>query len=526
MTRDRLRVAAVQFATGGDLDENLATCLRMLDQAVDAGAELVVFPEFANHISVYESAEHSRAVAVDLEGAWIGALAERVRSHGVHVVVTVTVPRKNDRITVTNVLIGPDGTIVATADKNTLMGNERAYLSGAGGANDVAETDFGVIGLYSCMDGVTFETPRGLAVRGARLLTNSLNSFAIDEASLHIPVRAVENGVFIVAANKVGALLPPDLVDNFSNALGVPANALNGAGESQIVAPDGTVIAKGPRTGEAVVVADLDLSQADTAPLAHRRPEIYKPLASPETKNPRADVPDTVAVACAPGAGDPSVAVDAVNRRASLVVLPDLTDVPDVIPPGVHVVTTAQVDGGREGHLWTNEGLVHRQRQLHHTSGTSGPGALDDHLAVVTTPFGDLAVIVGQDHAYPEVFRLAAIQGAHIVAVVWQPTRAVDTDLLLVERAAENRLCLAACAGPGQLGGTMVLNPPLDSLWSPDRERPYDGTINTPEIVRAAPTDQLLEASVYPPRSLSREISRDTDLVGGRSWEASSVLVG
>ena len=43
------------------------------------------------------------------------------------------------------------------------------------------------------------ETPRGLAVRGAQLLINSLNSFAFDEASLHIPVRAPENKVFVIS---------------------------------------------------------------------------------------------------------------------------------------------------------------------------------------------------------------------------------------------------------------------------------------------------------------------------------------
>ena len=37
--RDRVRVAAVQFATGTGLDENLAVCLRMLDAAAAEGAE-------------------------------------------------------------------------------------------------------------------------------------------------------------------------------------------------------------------------------------------------------------------------------------------------------------------------------------------------------------------------------------------------------------------------------------------------------------------------------------------------------
>lgn len=522
MTHDRLRVAAAQFASTSDLDENLATCVRMLDEAAATGADLIVFPEFANHISVYSSAEHCRAVAVALDGAWLAALRARVAEHGVHLVVTVTVPRDADRVTVTNVLIDPAGDVVATADKNTLMGNERAYLGGAAAANPLAETAFGPVGLYSCMDGVTFETPRGFAVRGARILTNSLNSFALDEAALHIPVRAVENGVFVVAANKVGPLLPPEQVEQFSAALGIPPEALNGAGESQIVAPDGTVLARAPRTGEAVVVADIDLTEARLAPTEGRRPELYEALAKPDTAVPHADVPEAVGVAAVPG-GEAGFAA-ALAGEPSLVVLPQLTPVPASIPAGVHVVTSALVDGRHEGQVWTSDGLIHRQPQLHAGHRTTEVTELGDEITTLATGFGDLAVVVGDDHRYPETFRLAAIAGAHVVAVCWQPTQAWETELGMVERAAENRVCVVACAPPGEPVGTMVLNPPADSLWSPERSRPYDGTINTPEMARAHADDVLLAATIHPQRALQREISRDTDLVGGRSWQASSVL--
>ena len=207
--KDRLKVAAVQFATGSDLEENLATCLRMLDTAVAQGADLVVLPEFCNHISVYDDAAHCRAVAVALDGPWMRAFAQRVAEHGIYAAMAVTVPQADDRVTVTGVLFDPNGNVAATADKQMLMGNERAFLSSGSGANPVTDTVFGPVGLYSCMDGVTFEIPRTLAVRGARLLMNNLNSFARDEAALHIPVRAAENGVFVVAANKVGPLFAP-----------------------------------------------------------------------------------------------------------------------------------------------------------------------------------------------------------------------------------------------------------------------------------------------------------------------------
>ena len=523
--RDQLRVAAVQFASGTDLDENLATCLRMLDAGASAGAELVVMPEFCNHLSVYDDAAHCRAVAVALDGPWVGALARRAAEHGVYLALAVTVPRDSDQVTLTSVLLNPDGEVAATADKQMLMGNERAYLCAGTGSSPVAETAFGPVGLYSCMDGVTFEVPRTFAVRGARLLVNSLNSFARDEARLHIPVRAAENGVFVVAANKVGPLLPAEQVPAFSKALGVPPEALNGAGESQIVAPYGAALAIGPPTGEAVVAADVDLSLIQPDRLRGRRTEVYGPLALPHTKQPAPDGAPEVVVGCVPGAhSHPGLVDEGVGAGARLVVLPELTPVPATISPGVLVVTTARRDDQHVGQVWTAEGVVHEQPQIHHSDRHRYATRLGSSVGLYRAPFGNLAVIIGDDHRYPETMRLAAIAGANLAAVCWQPEHRWECDLAVVERAAENRISVVACAPPGPLGATMLLDPPADSLWNPDRSTPYNGTINTPVITRAAPDDGVLIGILHPGRAVNREVSRDTNLVGGRPWQASAVL--
>jgi predicted amidohydrolase len=514
---DQIRVAAGQFAATTDLTENLASCLRLIDEAAANDAGLIVLPEFANHLSVYESLDHCRRVAVELDGDWMSMISQRARALEIGVSLAVTIPR-DDRVTITNVLFDAAGEIIATADKQTLMGNERTYLTGGTSGSALADTRYGPVGIYACMDGVTFETPRTFAVRGARLLLNSLNSFALDEAALHIPVRAVENGVFVVAANKVGPLLPAEQVEAFSQALGIPPHVLQGAGESQIVAPDGEVLASASRTEEELIVADIDL--AEVRPLndrfGHRRPEIYGPLAKPHSAVPRDDVPEIVEVRCV--RHQPCEA-----EEAQLVVLPEGTVPPAAIPYGVWVATSAVVDQRHVGQLWTADGLRHEQAQLHHSERFDAT-EFGDELTLCETPFGDIALIIGDDHLYPEVVRLAAVQGAHIAVVLYHPTSSWHTDLSLRERAAENRLCLVACTSLG-VGGTMVLNPPRDSLWSTDRLHPYNGTINTPDAVVAGPDDPILQSRLYPTRALQREISRNTDLVGGRSWQASAALL-
>ena len=75
-------------------------------------------------------------------------------------------------------------------------------------------------------------------------MLNTLNSFAPDEASLHVPVRAAENKVWVISANKVDFLVNDGPRDMVATALGVHEDTLRGAGESMVVAPDGTVVAE------------------------------------------------------------------------------------------------------------------------------------------------------------------------------------------------------------------------------------------------------------------------------------------
>ena len=511
--------AAVQFATGGDVDENLATCLRMVDRAADEGAELVVLPEFCNHRSVYESADHCRSVALELDGPFLGALADRAATHRLHLVVTATV-RRVGRVTITSVMLGPGGTRLGVGDKQTLMGNERQFLADGAEVAPVVVTDLGPIGMYACMDGVTPETPRALTVKGARVLTNSLNSFALDEAALHIPVRAAENAVFVVAANKVGPLLPPDRVAEFSAAMGIPAEMLHGAGESQIVGPDGAVLAKAPRTGEAVVAAEIASGPVDRAaphPVRDRRPVLARALVDDHEVE-RAEAADAVAVAAIGGEHVDTERVAGVG----LVVLPELVEPPAEVPDGM-VVVSSRRDGDRHiGEVRTSTGTVAEQPQLLACARHPWASDLGDAVTTVDLPFGRLAVVVGDDLLLPEIARSAAVLGADVLAVVGHVDRAWVNDLLVVERAAESRVCVAVGSRATDAGGPVVVDlPPEFTLWHPDRTRPYDGTINTPDVHRDG---EMVRGTIHPARAANDQISKGTHLRAGRARRSAAVV--
>lgn len=213
-----VRVAAAQFAVGSDRTANLAAVLRAVAAAAGREADLVVLPEFCNHLSWYEDREHALREACVPGDAFLTEVAAAAARHRLYVKLHVTlatpaeqpVPGRTDgmRVTAASLLFAPDGTLAGRADKQTLMGSENDHLDPAESAGPVVATELGPVGLYSCMEGVINEVCRSLSLRGARLLLNSLNSFALDEASLHIPVRAAENKVWVIAANKVGPLIP------------------------------------------------------------------------------------------------------------------------------------------------------------------------------------------------------------------------------------------------------------------------------------------------------------------------------
>jgi predicted amidohydrolase len=561
----RTRVAAVQYAVTTDVDANLATALRLVDAAAVEGAQVVVLPEFGNHVSWYDDREHARRMAVTLDGPYVKALADAAASHSLWLMANCVVAREDGRTTGTNLLFSPHGELVATSDKQVLMGSERLHLDDAIDNGPIVETPIARFGMYSCMDGVINETPRGLAVRGAQVLLNSLNSFALDEASLHIPVRAPENRVWIVAANKVGPLIPPGAMEQVSAGVGVPAARLHGAGESQVVAPDGTVVAIAPREGEAVVVADIDVALADdktrpdgTDVMRSRRPELYAPLgAQPQGRIAPAGA-DKLPVAVIQPAADGQSAIDevalrvreAVSAGARLVVLPELYCFEGGVLPvsmsaddaahraHVAVATLADAVHGTEALVVTSlpgelgegrshdavlvgaDGVIARQPQLHHVERHAHwVGVLGDALAVHETRFGRLALVVGDDAIYPETFRLAALRDADVVALPFSALEAWETATGLVERSGENRLVLIAASRPGPAGSSLVCDLPHDfTLWSPHWSAPFAGVISHPDVVRADAAASVVHLTVHPAEAINRLVSRGTDLVDGRPW--------
>lgn len=555
----KLRVAVAQCQIGTDPELNLATCLRMLDEAAQCQPDIVLLPEFCNYLSWYDDKRHCFDVSVTLEGDFLKAITSKAVELGFYVVVNCTIQREDGTATGSSLLYSPEGVLLADNTKQIYIGHENDFLAKASSEGPIIDSPWGKLGLYACMDGVINETARGLALRGADLILNSLNSFASDESSLHIPVRAAENKIFVAAANKVGPLVPEGMVAGISAATGIPERFLNGAGESQIVAPDGTVLAQASLDKEEVVYADIDLADAGnkkrpdgTDVFASRRPALYRPISEDPAGQPLPlmsgrqslkaanlqlaeafnldEACELVALGAAAGnellaiaplfdGGDPQ----ALEQQSEKIVAALSALCADSF------VATALVRVVGDGHqygaaLIGKAGVELFQPQIHRSERNCW-SVLDDTVNTVQLPFARVGLVCSDDSIYPETFRLLAMAGVEVAAVPLTPLETWELATGLLERSAENRINLLVATQPGPLGTSFATALQTDfTVLTEWKERAFDGLLSQPIWLKAEAGPGVYSAQLYPANAANKVVSRNTDLLADRPWQLAGAI--
>lgn len=555
--RNTIRVAAAQFHVGADVEKNLTTCLRMLDKAAECNPDLVVLPEFCNHLSWYKDKQHCYDVSVPLGGTFLTAIASAVDCY---VVVNCTVQREQGKATGSSLLFSPQGELLLDNTKQIYIGHENDFLAKATQPGAVIETPLGRIGLYACMDGVINETPRCLALNGAQLMLNSLNSFAADEGSLHVPVRAAENKVFVVAANKVGPLVPQEMVEEISAATGIPVRFLDGAGESQIVSPTGEVLARASIDKEEVVFADIEIKEANdkqrpdgTNVIQSRRPELYRSITSnPDDQVlPAMNGPQELSSAIVQIASDWTLnglvesTAQAFNEGAKLVALPPLLG--DIVnPESASIISLELIDALKAvcqdswvateavlpcetgfrycAVLVGSAGIVLEQSQIH-PSERFAWSVTADKVETLQLPIGRIGLVTSDDSIYPETFRLLALAGVEVAVTLLRPLEKWELSTGLVERAAENRINLLAATMPSQLGTSLSASLQSDfTILTEWQERAFDGLLSEPIVKRLPSEPGIYAVTLFPANAINKVVSANTDLLADRPWAISNII--
>ena len=270
-----MRAAAVQLNCTPDVDRNLEAAERLVRAAAKDGAELIALPE---RMDVRGGPKDYATVADGLDGrpiAWARALA---RELGIDLVAGSVAERRegHERLANTSAHIGPDGEVKAVYRKIHMFDVEvggvtyrESEHSEPGDQIVLSHTaDHTGLGLTVCYDLRFPELYRILALRGARIATIPSNFTKVTgEAHWDVLVRAraIENQLFVIAPGQSGTQ-PPD-GESFGNTL--------------IVDPWGTVLARADGDAEQVVAAELDLAAQDELrerlpSLANRVPAAYR----------------------------------------------------------------------------------------------------------------------------------------------------------------------------------------------------------------------------------------------------------
>jgi deaminated glutathione amidase len=251
-----LRVASIQMTTGCDFKQNLLDAKKLIQQAADRGASLVVLPEY---FAIMAANEEERLLVVDSGPSgkvhcFLSEEASRLNlwiiggSHGVE-------SRDKKRPFGRSLIYAPNGELVASYDKIhlfdvTVADNTKSYRESAGCTAGqkvgVFNTPWGKAGVAICYDLRFPELFREMVAQGVKMIFVPA-AFTAKTGAAHWEVllraRAIENQAYVIASAQTG----------------VHENGRETWGHSCIISPQGEII----NTLEqevGVAVADLDFA--------------------------------------------------------------------------------------------------------------------------------------------------------------------------------------------------------------------------------------------------------------------------
>lgn len=255
MSENPKRVAAVQMATSPNVEANLLEAEKLVAEAAEAGAGLVVLPENFAFMGKRDR-EMLDLRERDGEGPLQRFLAQLAKRHRIWL-VGGTIPLESDqsdRIRAACLVYNDQGERVARYDKIHLFdvhlpGTDERYIESQtiepGKEGVVVDSPFGKLGVVVCYDLRFPELFRKLLDQGMETIVLPA-AFTAITGKAHwetlVRARAIENLCYMVAAAQGGYHM----------------NGRETYGHSMIVDPWGNILDSRPR-GSGVVVGKIDL---------------------------------------------------------------------------------------------------------------------------------------------------------------------------------------------------------------------------------------------------------------------------
>lgn len=287
----KVKVAALQFSCSKDVQENINKAEKMVREAADNGANIILLPElFERQYFCQEKRYDYYDYALPLEkNPAVNRFKEVAKELGV--VIPVSFYEKDiDRLFNTVAMIDADGRVLGIYRKTHIPDDhfyqEKFYFTPGDTGFKVFDTRFGRIGVGICWDQWFPETARCMAVQGAEMLLypTAIGSEPIldVDSSGHwrrvMQGHAAANLMPVVAANRIGVETVEPCKENAGQS-----SSLDFYGCSFITDATGDIIASAKQE-ETILYGEFDLDALKEDRLSwglfrDRRPEIYVVMA-------------------------------------------------------------------------------------------------------------------------------------------------------------------------------------------------------------------------------------------------------
>lgn len=267
----RYRVAAIQFnPLLGEKEQNTERLLRLVEEAARQEARLIVLPEMATTGYCWTSREEVAPYVESIPGPTTQRFQELAARYECYIGLGMPELDPESGVYYNSLaLIGPRGVIGTYRKIHSFIAEPRWARDGDLGF-PVWETPLGRLSAVICMDAMYFESTRMAALHGADVVLFPTNWLEERCPSSWWMARALENGVYLIAANRSDV-----------------ERGVEFSGGSCVLDPDGSIQASLDE-GEGIVYGEVDLARtrakswSETEALGDRledrRPTLYTSL--------------------------------------------------------------------------------------------------------------------------------------------------------------------------------------------------------------------------------------------------------
>jgi|SRR5687768_16096921 len=257
-----MKVAAVQFApVFKDVAQNTQTAIDTLHRLGEEGVDLAVFPEAYLTGYCFSSREEATEAAISVDDKAIVALRDSCATSGMSAIIGFA-ESEGDRVYNSAIVIS-GGAVLGVYRKTHLpfLGLDR--YAEPGSELPLFDIKGAKVAVGICYDVRIPEVSRCYALSGADIICIPTNwpESAEKSSDLVCPTRAIENHVFIIAADRVGE-----------------EGGYRFVGRSKVIDPLGNVLASADHDEEAIVIAEIDPSSARDKTIVKRAGEYELPL--------------------------------------------------------------------------------------------------------------------------------------------------------------------------------------------------------------------------------------------------------